>query len=176
MKRLLAGVLAVVFALGLLAGCGKKEQGESSKYTGALEENFLCSAHVKYGNMDVDLNLSRKGQSYYVVDIVSPDVLKGFQFSWEGDKSTISYRGLSMELGGDSLPAKALAGTLIKTLNAVLKPAGLTAKVDGGVVAISGSNDAGDYTVKLNEKDGSLISISVPGQNLEASISGFQKQ
>ena len=77
MKRLLAGVLAVVFALGLLAGCGKKEQGESSKYTGALEENFLCSAHVKYGNMDVDLNLSRKGQSYYVVDIVSPDVLKG---------------------------------------------------------------------------------------------------
>jgi len=80
---------------------------------------------------------------------------------------------LSFTFDPNSVPGGAVASVVVGAVNSALSGKGLTVEHTDGSLTLSGRLESGDFLLRLDSNDGSLLTLSIPEQELEIEFLGF---
>ena len=170
MKRLTGVFLSLLLVL-LFCGCGCQQE-QSSQPT--VPSGFESRASIRYGDMDLTALVSRTQEGVTTVTFESPESLKDLTLTLQGEEVTLSYQGLSLSLNANGFPARSIARVMQDALNRALEPQGCTVSLEDGVLELRGQIDAYEFVLRMDGENGNLLSLSVPGENMEMTFENFQ--
>jgi hypothetical protein len=168
-KSVISLVLLCIVSISALSGCQSQKAADAAK----LRKEYSCTADVKYNNLNVKTQISRLGDSSYVMNILEPEELSKFSFTLQDGALTAAYGGLKYKVQPSSMPSANIAYALGNVLDAVVKQ-DLPANAEGGMKVIKGEVANGAFTVKMNADTGMVQQVSLPDINLIADFSNFE--
>lgn len=92
-RAILALPLAVVLLLFTACGCSSSEPKE---VTPASKIN--CTVTISKDGSSYKAKLSAPGGGIFTLEVLEPTTIKGLKYSFNGEKSTVSYMGLNFDL------------------------------------------------------------------------------
>lgn len=188
-----AGIIAVVIAASMLAGCGeKKEVGPpdaaavSAIFSGSFSALVdiavaLPADDTQSGSVAADqevLSLQAQitqSEDCCLVEVLAPEHLEGLSFtvdSIETGNLTVSYKGISIQ--PDAMPAANLGSMVAGTLKALSQPEGMTITESAEGWCATGQMDAGGYALLLGKTDYMPIGLTIPDAGLSIAFTSFE--
>ena len=121
---------------------------------------FFCDFVATYGDLQLEGTVERLNVGTLTLSLSTPQSLSGMQLSWDGEKTTVAYRGLTYTMPS-KLPQTAAVRLIAETLDdACKRSADATWAKDGatftGVVGTYG------YRLQSDATSGTLLSLEVP--------------
>ena len=135
--------------------------------------NFDTTVGISYRELKATARITRETPQSCVVTFTSPPSLAGITFVFWGDRVDINYGDLSFAFDPNSVPGGAIASITVGAINSVMGGKGLAVDHTDGVLTLSGRLDSGDFLLRLDDGDGSLLTLSIPEQQLEIEFLGF---
>ncbi len=181
MKRSLK-IFGVCLALSLtLSGCGTENGGQPSeseqeKVSDSLNHSFDAKATIKMGDIEAEADINRTEEGVCTVRLTNPKGLSGMTFSFDQENVTISYMGLSLELDNDSVLTSSMTKAVVASINMAAQPHGVSMALEGDALIIKGTTESGDFTLKLDRSDYSVLTLSIPNLDLECNFNPFHYQ
>ena len=170
MKRLLMAVFVLLILISM-PSCKKRDDDRVLKNA---TSPFTCEVNMQYGDIVARATVNKVSAGVFDITLTQPESLAGMSFKSVDDEITVSYKGLSAQIGKDSLPAKALSKVLISTISAATEKEGVSVKEKDGVITVTGDSQSGSFTLRLDEKNGHFLSLSVPDKKFDATFENFK--
>lgn len=181
MKRSLQ-IIGACLALSLmLSGCGgaggkQPSENEQQKVSSNLNRGFDAKATIKMGDIEAEADINRTKEGVCTVELTSPKGLSGMTFSFDQQNITVSYMGLSLELDNDSVLTSSMTKAVVASINMAAEPHGVSMAVEGEALIIKGATESGDFTLKLDRSNYSVLTLSIPNLDLECNFNPFSYQ
>lgn len=181
MKRPLQ-IIGACLALSLmLSGCGgaggrQPSENEQQKVSSNLNRGFDAKATIKMGDIEAEADINRTKEGVCTVELTSPKGLSGMTFSFDQQNVTVSYMGLSLELDNDSVLTSSMTKAVVASINMAAEPHGVSMAVEGEALVIKGATESGDFTLKLDRSNYSVLTLSIPNLDLECNFNPFSYQ
>lgn len=171
-------VAAVVIGLlAVLIGCQeKKDSIPPEQMSHQLSSPFTAQAKIKTGEMTLQADINKTAPEAFTFQVLEPANLKDLQFAYDGKDVTVSYQGMSVSVGDDSLIAKGMASIIMKAINSASADTGVTVRQQDGAVLLKGENEDGKFSMKLDKKNGSILSMEMPEMDLKCEFDNFAFQ
>lgn len=167
---LLAVVAAVVLLLGLLWACVGNSGKTEDIVPLHLEQGFTAKANIRFGELEATADINRIGDGICSITLVSPKVLNGMSFRYDGADIQIDYLGMSVKTSDDSLFANAMTSAIVKAVDTAARGSGISMKKSGKTVLLKGENDSGNFELQVDKETGSLLRLTIPEMNLECTF------
>jgi len=135
--------------------------------------NFDTTASITYRELSATARITRETPRSCIVTFTSPQSLAGITFVFWGDRVDLNYGALSFTFDPNSVPGGAVASIAAGAINSVLSGKGLEVDYTNGVLTLSGKLESGEFLLQIDGGDGSLLTLSVPEQELEIEFLGF---
>lgn len=158
MKQWILRLTAVLGAAVMLAGCGAPQSAAP------VTDGFTCHAAMQYREMAVEgeLTCSKDGGASLAFSL--PKSLQGVTFGWDGGAMTMELGGMRLTVPPEKVPESALIRCLLSVLTATHPAGSIT---EEGYV-ITGEVEGIAYALVCDPTSGLPLSLSVPGEELEA--------
>ncbi len=175
-KRILVGILALTMGLTCLTGCGKKQSDtmDGSNLPSSVTQPFESSAQFTYGDFSFEAGVRRETPGTCMITITSPDPVAGMKFTYQSDKLTVEYLGLSVDIDPNSALSKAAVSAVVKALDAAARQNGVSVSFEHGQFLVSGESDSGKFTLILDEKSGNFLSLEMPDIPMSVKFNNFK--
>lgn len=170
-RILAAGVL---LALCCCTGCGKTASSEPPSAESVAEvvsRPFDVVADIKMGGIEAQADLNRTEDGVCTFVFQKPSALEGMTITLDADTIGLSYLGLSVEADSEKVLSSSVTKAIVASINAVAQPNGVSVAVDGSAILVSGTTDSGDFTLRLDQKNQSMLTLSIPNLDLECHFS-----
>ena len=176
MGRKKAALLAALMVLsGMLAGCGREPAAPSSEEVSrAVQKPFEAAADIQMGGVAATVDLNRTEDEVFSFVFHEPKALDGMTVTMDDENIGLSYLGLHIEADSEDVLNSAVTKAIVAAINQAAEPEGITVGVEGSAVTVSGETDAGEFTLTLDQKNQSLLTLSIPNLDLECRFSGGQ--
>ncbi len=171
MMRRLIGIAAVfTLALGVFFSCASCS--ESDPLTAdELQMAFTANAVISQDDTAITCRVTRTQEGLATVAVLSPQLLAGLAFEWQGDGYAITYSGLVCETQQPFLPSSCFASALIGALDQAANPENLTLQSEnGGSTIFTGTCPSGDFTLEADSATGVVQKINIASLNLTAEL------
>lgn len=181
MKRSLK-LIGMCLALAMtLSACGMDNSGQPSeneqeKVSSSLSRGFDAKATIKMGDIEAEADINRTKEGVCTVQLTSPKGLSGMTFSFDQKNVTVSYMGLSLELDNDSVLTSSMTKAVVASINMAAEPHGVSMALEGEALVIKGTTESGDFTLKLDRSNYSVLTLSIPNLDLECNFNPFSYQ
>ena len=181
MKRSLQIIGACLALSFMLSGCGgaggrQPSENEQQKVASNLNRGFDAKATIKMGDIEAEADINRTKEGVCTVELTSPKGLSGMTFSFDQQNVTVSYMGLSLELDNDSVLTSSMTKAVVASINMAAEPHGVSMAVEGEALVIKGTTESGDFTLKLDRSNYSVLTLSIPNLDLECNFNPFSYQ
>lgn len=161
--------LPILLCLCLLTGCDRPFSPAAP-----LTEGFTCSFSGSCGGLETAGTLTRPGPGMLTLTLTAPPELAGLTLTWDGEQVTAGLLGLSFSLPQESVPGTALGAELTAALDGARRGEGAPDGQGRFATAGGGGDDA--FTLYSHPDTGALLSLSMPGRELELTFSDFSPQ
>ncbi len=156
----------------LITGCSfnKSEnisKNEAKKIADSLNKGFSTEVNIKNKNLEVVADINRSETKSTTIKIKNPKSLSGLTFLFNGSDVEVTFLGFSLSLNNDSVLNQAVAKTIISALNKASTPYGVSFSKEKNAIVAKGETESGDFLLKLNRDDYSLLSLSIDSLDLE---------
>ncbi len=168
----IAVVIFVVIGTIIITGSWKGSP-PPEQISNQLSQPFSATANIKMKNMVMVADINKTSPQTFTFAIKQPATLKGLAFQYNGTDLNVSYKGMSVNIADDSLLAKGIAAMVIKAVNAASEETGVTMQEKDGALWIHGTNQDGDFNLKLDKQNRSLLSLDMPSLDLNCEFSNF---
>ena len=118
---------------------------------------------------EADLNRTENGVCTFLFH--NPAALDGMTVTLDRDTIGLSYLGLSVEADSEKVLSSSVTKAIVASINLAAEPSGVTVDVDGSAILVSGKTDSGDFTLRLDQKNQSMLTLSIPNLDLECHFS-----
>lgn len=170
--KLLAGLAAILMA-GILSGCNSSPPPPSTEeVSAAVSRPFDAVADIKMGGISATADFNKTEEGVYSFSFTEPAALKGMVITMDAEKIGLSYLGLSLEADSEDVLDSAAAKAIVAAINKAAQPNGITVGTEGSSVTVSGETESGDFTLTLDPKNQSLLTLSIPNLDLECHFGG----
>ena len=164
-------ILCVVCLLLLCCGC----QYRDFQNTLTVPQAFFATADITHGAFTCKAKLTFKENGTTSLELLSPETLKTLTVTQTTDSCVFSFLGLEVKTPEALLPDTAFAKLLYAALCGARDGTRCVKTVNGDIATYSGMTEAGDtYSLTQSREDGSLLSLTMDGQNFKATFSEFQ--
>lgn len=168
-------ILAASVLLALCcAGCGKSASGDApsaESVAEAVSRPFDVVADIKMGGIEAQADLNRTEDGVCTFVFQKPSALEGMTITLDADTIGLSYLGLSVEADSEKVLSSNVTKAIVASINAAAQPNGVSVAVDGSAILVSGTTDSGDFTLRLDQKNQSMLTLSIPNLDLECHFS-----
>ena len=156
---LAAGTVVCTMFLG---GCRERESALTAEDMTSLGTgSWTASAEVTMEEVEAGISLMRRGDLTEIT-VTSPEHLEGLVFRMDGEDSSVSFKGLTVE--GADLPFSSLGAAVDDALDAFARPELLTADTaDDGASVFRGESPAGRFALTLADGLPGLLEIEEAG-------------
>jgi hypothetical protein len=107
------------------------------------------------------------------VTFTSPESLADVAFVFWGDKVELNYKAMSFTFDPNSVPGGAVARIAVGAINTALSGKGLAVQYTDNALTLSGTLDSGDFILRVDQNDQSLLRLSIPEQQLDIEFVNF---
>lgn len=153
-----------VLSLSLLLLCGCRGGGSAAK---PVTDGFTCQANIRYGELDVEGQLTCQKDGTVAMAFTLPKSLQGITLGYNGKGMTMTLGEMEMTLPAEKVPESGLIRCLTQALTAS-HPKG--EKTDRGY-RITGETQGDAYVLLCDAQTGYPLSLSVPSESLDAVFS-----
>ncbi|WP_069986951.1 hypothetical protein [Massilioclostridium coli] len=161
---------AVVGLIGIivvfLVGCIGRTVNQ---VTTPLKTDFSLKTTMSYQDWETEGILSKTGGTYHIM-LTSPESVDGMEFIYDGDKVTVSYLGLSVDVTKDSTLLNSVSSGMIQAVNHALLGADTTIKEKGEQYVIQGNTENGEYKLVVEQKTGLPVSLELKAMDLQCTF------
>ncbi len=174
-RSFLAFFLCILMVIGF-TGC-KRTQGEAANgenLPSTASQPFESSAQFTYGDFSFDAVVKRESPGACVITITSPKAVEGMKFTYQNDKLTVEYLGLSVDIDPNAALSQAAVSAVVKALDAVARQNGTHVSFEDGKFLIDGQTENGDFTLVLDGKSGNFLSMEMPEIPMSITFQNFQ--
>lgn len=173
-------VVCVVLAAAIIGGiflwkaCAAKQAVRQTQeiFAGAFEAEVT----IKGGDTTLTAVLGRDENGAVTLTVKDPSPLAGVVLKQKDGQLTASYGNMEMPLTLQGLPAGSAIKPLFSMLTGAAEMIGANVKEEDGKLILSGSCDAGSYTVTLNQKDGTVLQVDFPDAGFTCDFDRFLKR
>lgn len=170
--RILTRAVSALCLAGTLAACNAPAAEPRSPLAGHVA-SYEASVQFSGKNLDATGSVSQQLPGECSVRFTAPASLDGMVFAFRDGGVEVVYKELSFPFSGDGFPGGAAAEILVEAIDAAIAGDGVTySEADGP--ELSGSIDAGPFTLSLDPETGSPKKISVPTAELEIELRDFR--
>lgn len=166
--------VVVISLLAVLIGCQEKKNSVPPE---ALSQQLSCpftaTAKIKMKDMTMQADINKSSEQAFTFRILEPENLKDLQFTYDGEDMQISYKGMSVSVADDSLIAKGMAAVMMRAINASSQETGISVKQKDGALLLNGKSEDGKFSMTLDKKNGSILSMELPELDLECQFDEF---
>ena len=159
---------------------GSLEGGEVD-VSGGLEaadircQELRCSGAMNVsGGVEAEADLNRTEEGVCTFQFRKPEALSGMTVALDRDTIRLSYLGLSVEADSEKVLGSSMTKAIVSAINAASEPNGITVGVEGSAIRIDGETEAGEFTLQLDQKEQSMLTLSIPNLDLECHFSSGQ--
>lgn len=174
-KRAVCAAALLLAAVLCCAGCstGKKAEAPPSAESVAesISRPFDVVATIKMGGIEAEADLNRTENGVCTFLFHKPAALDGMTVTLDRDTIGLSYLGLSVEADSEKVLSSSVTKAIVASINLAAEPSGVTVGVDGSAILVSGKTDSGDFTLRLDQKNQSMLTLSIPNLDLECHFS-----
>lgn len=158
----------------LLIGCAKKDYKSPEKISKTLTQGFNTNAKIKVGDIEAEAVFDKVNENNCIVEFKSPKVLNTLKLMFNGETIDVSYLGLNLKLDKNSNLTKMAVSSIIKAIDSAIKDSGVRIQKQGNAIIINGKNQDGEFNVKLDDQNGSIISVDIPSLDIKCNFENFK--
>lgn len=170
MPRKLLPIVGFLLLICLFVGCMKQNKTEQRAQ---IQTDFSLGIDASCDGWEAKGTLQKSGEDY-VVTLTEPAILNGMKFEFDGQKTTISYLGLSVDVNNQNTLMNAFSTSLIQALQHALLGGNTTVTQQGDTVTVSGMIESGTYELHIDGNTGLPSSLSIPKCKLECTFSPIE--
>ncbi|MGI5856197.1 MAG: hypothetical protein ACOX64_07030 [Candidatus Merdivicinus sp.] len=174
-RRAFRGAALILSAALCCAGCGTGKTAEAPPSAESVAESinrpFDVAATIKMGGIEAEADLNRTENGVCTFLFHQPAALDGMTVTLDRDTIGLSYLGLSVEADSEKVLSSSVTKAIVASINLAAEPSGVTVGVDGSAILVSGKTDSGDFTLRLDQKNQSMLTLSIPSLDLECHFS-----
>lgn len=176
-KTFLIGIVIILAAFVVLMcwGCSRRSGPAPTpeNAAGTVAQPFDAKATIRMKDLVMTADINKTAANQLTLKVNEPATLQGMAFQYDGQNITVSYRGLSVKLDGDSKLVSSIASIIVNSIDKASSPSGVDVRIDGGALILSGQSDSGRFELALDRKNGSMASLSVPELDFECHFDDF---
>lgn len=162
MKKLISVCLIFV----IFSSCKSESSNQSFETT--LNYPFTCSADILYSNFSASCDLCFKNTASATLEFTAPETVKGLVLSFDGEKMTADFSGITFLVEGDTA---SIAKLLFETISASKTR---RAKKSDTKNEINLTLNGYEFNLTFDKKSGKPLKLSIPSQKFEASFYDFK--
>lgn len=164
MKKILASVFLPLATVVCITGCNSPNLASQSRENG-LGNAFEAHMTLDLERLNAEGTIKRFGDGEWQLQFDSPNTLSGVQMTFSQGTVTANYKGLNFSVPKSALPVKAMTLDLIEAVDTNARLEQLSGTENNGCLEISGTLDAGEYTLRVDE-NGLPAAFEMPNNNL----------
>ena len=177
MRRKTAALLAALLAAScLFAGCAGGERPVSAPdaetVSEAVQKPFDAVAQIKMGGIEATADLNKSEDGVFSFAFTAPKTLAGMTITMDKENIGLSYLGLSIEADSEAVLNSAVTKAIVAAVNKAAEPNGITIGVEGTAFTVRGETESGEFLITLDQRNQSLLSLSIPNLDLECHFGG----
>lgn len=160
-----------------LVGCSSpkpKESIQPTKATENLNTSYTSTMDISYHEIRATATIDQQYPGNYKIKFTQPAVMSGMELETEGQLIRIKYRELSAQFNSDEFFDSSIAKTVISTLNNVTVEEGLEFSLENESLIVSGVGETGKFNLRIDRKNGNLLSLDVPDEELKVEFKDFK--
>lgn len=161
--------LVAALIVGIFFACGRSTKVEEIP-PADWTKSFTAKADIRFGDLNAVASVNRIGDGICDITLISPQALNGMKFQYNGSDISISYLGMNVSLNEDGLLANAMTAAIVKAVDTAARGSGISAKKKGKAILLNGTNDTGEFTLRMDKENGSLLSLEIPAIDLECTF------
>ena len=138
--------------------------------------SFTCKATISYNGLEAEADVTRSLDGSTRVTLNSPEALQGLQFDFSEDSVSLNFKGLRLDVEPSSFLASSLASALVDAFDTALRDENFSAKKKDGAVEYTAKGQTGGFTLRLDEKTGAPLSLTVPSLDLTCNVSDYTRK
>ncbi len=160
----------------LLGGCGAAQKAAPSaqQVQEQLRKSYQTTAKVKYKTLESVMTIYKKPMNCAQVVFEAPDSLKDLKMTFYTDRVTFDYQKLSFDFVPGNLPGQAASKLVLSALNSAMEEQGVTVQQEGEQLIIRGQMEEGEFLLTAGARDGNILKLSIPAQQLDLEILNFK--
>ena len=135
--------------------------------------NFDTTANISYRELSATARITRETPRSCSVTFTSPESLADVAFIFWSDRVELNYKAMSFTFDPNSVPGGAVARIAVGAINAALSGKGLAVQYEDSALTLSGTLDSGDFILRVDQNDQSLLRLSIPEQQLDIEFINF---
>lgn len=166
-------VLCIILCT-LMIGCSKKSDKPPEQMSKTLNQGFNANAKIKFGDIEAEAIFDKSNENSCMVEFSQPKVLNSLKLIFDGESINVSYLGLNLELNENSALTKTVVSAIINAIDSSVKDSGVRVSKENNAIIIDGKNENGEFNVKLDKKNGNIISIDIPALNIKCNFENFK--
>lgn len=169
-------VLAAVVVCGIFLwkACAAKRAALQTQEI--FSSAFEAEVTIKSGDASLTAVLGRDESGGVTLTVKEPSPLAGVVLKQNGDQLIASYGNMEVPLTLQGLPAGSAIKPLFSMLSGAAEMIGASVKQEDGKLVLSGSCDAGPYTVTLDQKNGTVLQVDFPDAGFTCDFDRFLKR
>ncbi len=162
---ILLGLIITVTVLGFL------KKPDNSQIASNVKRAFEAKATIKLKDITLVGDVNKTKDNTCTVTIQSPENLKGMKISYDGKDIVVGFKGLNVNLNGDSKLVNSIAKIIVNSIDNVNDDIGV--KIDDDTLKLNGKSDTGRFNMTLSKTNRSIMSLSVPELDFECEFDDF---
>lgn len=174
-RRIAAFGMAVLLGAGLCCGCGRAEVAsvpDAQEVSEAVQQPFDAVAQIKMGGIEATADLNRSEEGVFSFAFTAPKTLSEMTITMDKENIGLSYLGLSVEADSEEVLNSSVTKAIVAAINRAAEPNGIQIGVEGTAVTVTGETDTGEFILTLDQRNRSLLSVSIPDLDLECRFGG----
>lgn len=165
---------ATGLALALLCGCSQASPSKPESPLAGHAGSYEATAHISHQGREAAATISQSTPEACTVVFTAPDSLKDMTFVFQRDSVEVGYKGLAFRFGPNLLPGGAAANVAVSAINRSIQDDGIQMVKTDADIQLTGTLEAGAFTLYLEPQEGRVTKLSLPGEELEIKFENFR--
>lgn len=155
-------ILAVAIIAGILLWRAYTAKQAVTQTRDIFSGAFEAEVTIKSGETSLTAVLGRDETGSITLTVKDPSPLAGVALKQQGGQLTASYGNMEVPLNLQGFPSESAVKPLFSLLSGAADMIGANVKEEDGQLVLSGTCDAGPYTVTLDRESGMILRVDFP--------------
>lgn len=169
--RKITPVLCALFLC--LTACSPKPQPLVSPLAGR-SGCYETQAAIRWKDWESAATIKQTLPGECLITFTAPDSIQGMSFQFFQDRIDVKFKGLSFRFDAGSLPDQAAVGMVVAAMDRTLQNREIAVAQTEEGISLSGTLDAGNYTLHLDPQQNVPKKLSIPSEEMEITFDDFQ--
>lgn len=174
-KILSAAAACLLFCTGCAGQPASSVPPQAQAAAETLQKPFQAAADIRMGGIEASADLNKSEDGVFSFVFQKPATISGMTVTMDRETIGLSYLGLHVEADSEEVLNSAVTKAIVAAINRAAQPEGVSVSVEGTAITVSGETETGDFSLTLDQRNQSLLTLSIPSLDLECSFGGQQE-